>query len=144
MITSPNLILSGGVSNQALSSFSKITNTFPLATPSQIGVLDTSSALLPFFGHAPRSQCLSCSEEHKAEHNTQSVALPGPGMEALRALSKCSLNPVNLGAIISSTESLFQCPTTLHWRNLPDIQPEPPLSQLHAAPLGSITGHQRQ
>ncbi|GAB0194069.1 myocardial zonula adherens protein [Grus japonensis] len=26
----------------------------------------------------------------------------------------------------------------------PDIQPKPPLSQLHAIPLGSITGHQRE
>jgi len=38
--------------------------------------LDPSTALLPFSGHAPAPQCLSCSEGPKTKHSTPGTTSP--------------------------------------------------------------------
>ena len=44
--------------------------TIPLASPdNKTYVPDTSPSSLPFFGHAPGPQCLSCSEKPKTTDN---------------------------------------------------------------------------
>lgn len=48
----------------------------------------------------------------------------------LRALSRCYLNSGKLDAMTTSLESLFQCLITSE-EPFPDIQSEPPLSQLY-------------
>ncbi|KAK4827716.1 hypothetical protein QYF61_021016 [Mycteria americana] len=50
-----------------------------LATTSfQTRALDPSPASLPFSGHAPAPQCLSCSEGPKTEHRIRGAASPVP------------------------------------------------------------------
>ncbi|KAK4828887.1 hypothetical protein QYF61_001445 [Mycteria americana] len=47
-------------------------------TSFQTSALDPSPASLPFSGHAPAPQCLSCSEGPKTEHSIQGVVSPVP------------------------------------------------------------------
>lgn len=56
---------------------------------------------------------------------------------------KCFLNPSRINAVTNSLRSPFQYPATLS-EPFPNIQTEAPLAQLHAIPLGSIAGHQRE
>ena len=48
----------------------------PSAAPHKICALNSSPALLPFSGHTPEPQRLSCSEGAKTEHSTQCTASP--------------------------------------------------------------------
>ena len=58
------------------SSSTKWTIPVPSAAPHKTCATDPSLALLPFSGHTPRPQCLSCSEWFKTECSTQGVASP--------------------------------------------------------------------
>ena len=62
----------------------------------QLFPIDLCSRLLtvwlPFSGHVPGPQCLSCSEGPKTEHNTQSAALPVLSTEGRSPPCSCWLH----------------------------------------------------
>ncbi|KAK4814264.1 hypothetical protein QYF61_012819 [Mycteria americana] len=57
------------------------TNPHISTTSFQTSALDPSPASLPFSGHAPAPQCLSCSGGPKTEHSIRGAASPVPGVQ---------------------------------------------------------------
>lgn len=62
----------------------------------------------------------------------------------LRALSKHSLNSVRLGAVTTLLEACSVLNHPLGEKPFCNIQPKPPLTQLHAIYSSPVTGHQRE
>jgi len=90
------------------------TISVPSATPHKAWAPDSPPALLPFSGHAPGPQCLSCSEGPKTEHSTQSADSP--------VLSRSGQSSIPWGCCDQRAgPSTWSCWASSHWLN-PFIQ----------------------